>query len=283
LNFEFRETPRGEVVIYRGVELSEASLESYRKSVGHLLAWPTFTSFTEKREDAEEYVRAWRGGIPVLFELRSELCPRLLNGDYVLHPFAVLEVESVTGNAVKLVEVEVLEPARVREVGGERPGVTAKGGVWTVLHEAAKCGDVRAISRLVARQELLNARDAEGWTPLAVAACSGRTEAVKALASLGASVNTPMNGGATPVFVATQGGHESTVRALTSLGANVNTPGKDGWTPLMRAAWNGNARVVSTLLKAGASAKASLPSGETALSLARSRGHADIVALLEKA
>jgi hypothetical protein len=52
-----------------------------------------------------------------------------VNGSYLLHPFAVLEVEAVTGNAVKLVEVELLEPARNAEVAGERPGVTGKGGV----------------------------------------------------------------------------------------------------------------------------------------------------------
>jgi hypothetical protein len=187
-----------------------------------------FTSFMEKREEAEEYGRAWRGGIPVLVELRSQLCPRLVNGSYLLHPFAVLEVEAVTGNAVKLVEVEVLEPARVTKVAGERPGVTAKGGVCMVMHEAAKCGDVRAISRLATRPELINARDGEGWTPLAVAASYGRTEAVKALASLGANVDTPTSDGATPVFIASQQGHEPVVRALASLEANLNTANKNG-------------------------------------------------------
>jgi hypothetical protein len=91
LNFEFRET-RGEVVIFRGVELPESALESYRGSVGKLIAWSMFSSFTEKREEAEEYGRAWRGGVSVLFELRSAWCRRLRNGTYLLHPFAVLRV-----------------------------------------------------------------------------------------------------------------------------------------------------------------------------------------------
>jgi hypothetical protein len=34
LTFEFPETPRREVVIFRGVELSDAALESYREIVG---------------------------------------------------------------------------------------------------------------------------------------------------------------------------------------------------------------------------------------------------------
>jgi hypothetical protein len=58
LNFEFPETPKGEVFIFRGVELPASALESYRNSVGTLIAWSMFSSFTEKREEAEEYGRA---------------------------------------------------------------------------------------------------------------------------------------------------------------------------------------------------------------------------------
>jgi hypothetical protein len=75
LNFEFRET-MGEVVLYRGVELGEAALTSYRDSVGKVICWSIFSSFTDKREEAEEYGRAWRGGVPVVFELRVRCCVR---------------------------------------------------------------------------------------------------------------------------------------------------------------------------------------------------------------
>jgi hypothetical protein len=118
LSFEVRETPRGEVLLFRGVELPEAALESYRESVGKLIAWSMFSSFTEKRDEAEEYGRAWRGGVPVMFELRSALCPRLGNGTYLQHPFAVLRVEAVTGNAVRLVEGEFDRPGACQ--GGSR-------------------------------------------------------------------------------------------------------------------------------------------------------------------
>jgi hypothetical protein len=200
LNFEFRET-RGEVVLFRGVELP-AALESYRDSVGKLIAWSMFSSFTEKREEAEEYGRAWRGGVPVLFELRSALCPRLRDGTYLQHPFAVLRVEAVMGNAVRLVEVELIDPARVREVPGQRRGVKPRAGSWTELHEAAKWGDVRAIVTFATRLAMINARDAGGWTPLAVAANCGKIEAVKALLWLGADVNVRGKKGTTPLFLA---------------------------------------------------------------------------------
>jgi hypothetical protein len=47
-------------VLYRGVELSESALESYRDGVGRLFTWSVFASFTAKRDEAEEYGRAWR-------------------------------------------------------------------------------------------------------------------------------------------------------------------------------------------------------------------------------
>jgi hypothetical protein len=189
LNFVFGETPRREVVIFRGVELSESALKSYRDSVGELITWSMFSSFTEKREVAEEHGRAWRGGVEVLFELRSAWCRRLANGTYLLHPFAVLQVEAVVGNTVKLVEVELLDPKFVGPIPGQRPAVVARQGRWTMLHEAAEEGDVRAIARLATSGEFIDARDGDGSTPLHRASYDGMFEVVTALAWLGADLN----------------------------------------------------------------------------------------------
>jgi hypothetical protein len=222
MNFEFPETQRREVVVFRGVELSETALESYRNSIGEAFGWPMFSSFTEKREEAEEYGIAWRGGTPVLFELRSVWCRRTKNGTYLLHPFAVLQVEAVVGNVVKLVEVELVGPGLMAPLPGQRPGVVRREGSWAEGHLAGECGDVRAIARLASRPELINARGAKGWTPLVVAACQGRTEAVKALVWFGADVNTLVEDGASPVCKASMMGHERVVQVLASLGADVN-------------------------------------------------------------
>jgi ankyrin repeat protein len=314
LNFEFPETPRREVLMFRGVELSEAALESYRDSVGKLIAWSMFSSFTEKREEAEEYGRAWRGGIPVLFELRSALCPRLRNGTYLQHPFAVLQVEAVVGNTVKLVEVELLEPARVTELPGQRRGVTPKEGSWTAMHEAAKVGDVRAIARFASRPELINACGADGLTPLQEACYWGKVEAVKALLWLGANVNarerqkgatalflssqegyesivrilvsfganvdTATNGGATPVSIASQNGHESTVWTLASLGANVDTALNDGTTPMYMASQNGHDQTVRVLASLGANVNTPNENGTTPVYVAAQMGHESTVRAL---
>jgi hypothetical protein len=283
LNFEFRETPRREVLLYRGVELSEASLESYRDSVGHLFAWPMFTSFTEQREEAEEYGRAWRGGVPVLFELRSALCRRLRTGTYLLHPFAVLQVEAVTGNAVKLVEVELLEPGRIGPFPAQRPGVVPRFGDLDALCEAAKEGDVRAIAEWATGPELINAGDADGCTPLHVASCYGKTEAVKALVWLGADVNIGGIGGATPLSLASHQGHESTVRTLVSLGADVNIRDSAGTTPLAVASHQGHESTVRTLASLGANVETPNGNGATPIYFASQNGHESVVRVLTSA
>jgi predicted LPLAT superfamily acyltransferase len=280
LNFVFPETPRGEVLIFRGVELSEAALESYRKSVGHLFAWPMFTSFTEKREEAEEYGRAWRGGVRVLFELRSAWCRRLRNGTYLLHPFAVLEVEAVSGNAVKLVEVELVAPAHVEPPPAQRPGVVPKAGDLTEAHQAARAGDVRAIARFAAQPEFINARDADGWTPLAVAAHLGHSEAVKELAWLGADLNFAISDGSTPVYLAARTGHVEVVKALGTLGASVNVPQKDGMTPVFVAACKGHVEVVTALGTLGANVSVPEKGGATPICVAAQNGHVEVVKAL---
>jgi ankyrin repeat protein len=239
-----------------------------------------FASFTTKRDEAEEYGRAWRGGIPVVFELRSAWCRRLWNGTYLLHPFAVLHVEAVAGNAVKLVEVEPLEPARIARPPGRRPGVIPKGGKVTELHAAAQLGDVRGIARFVSRPELIDRREASGWTPLAVAAKHGKTEAVKALAWLGADLNVPTNDGASPMYIAACEGHLKLVRVLGSLGANVNVPDNSGAAPVYIAAQQGHVGVVKALASLGADVNVRERSGATPVFIAAQQGHLEIVKAL---
>jgi ankyrin repeat protein len=281
LNFEFSETPRGrEVVIYRGVELPEAALESYRNSVGKLISWSMFSSFTEKRDEAEEYGMAWRGGVQVMFELRSALCPRLQNGTYLLHPFAVLRVEVVLGNVVELVEIGLPEPGTAGPLPRQLPGVSRERVRITGLHVAAELGDVRAIARFATHPELINARDPDGWTPLHVAANHGKCEAVKALTSLGADVNVRHESGATPVFMATQQGHLEVVRTLASLGADLNVGKSNGVTPVCIAVQQGHLEIVKALVSLGADVKIRLSDGATPVHFAAEKGHVEMIKAL---
>jgi ankyrin repeat protein len=185
-------------------------------------------------------------------------------------------VEAVVGNTVKLVEVELLEPARMTELPGRR--VTPKRGMWTELHEAAKCGDVRAILRFAGRPELINGRDAEGWTPLAVAACHGMTEAVRALVSLGADVNMLYRIARTQRVVATRRGHV-VVTALSSLDTNMLME-EDLVTALHIAALQGHFEVVEALALLGADVNVQLSAGATPVHIAAQEGHWEVVKTL---
>jgi hypothetical protein len=236
-----------------------------------------FSSFTEKREEAEEYGRAWRGGIPVLFVLRSAWCRRTKNGTYLHHPFAVLQVEAVVGNAVRLVEVELPEPGLVAPLPGRRPGVVPTVGKRTELHEAARCGDVRAFARLATRPELINGLDPSMWTPLAVATMYGKTEAVKTLVWLGVDMTTPAERGATPDYNASQDGRESTIQVLASLGADVNLPCDDGAAPIHVASQGGHESAVRALASLGAEVGARCKNGRTPVYIASERGHESVV------
>jgi hypothetical protein len=62
------------VVIFGGAELSAAALESYGDCVGKGFNWPMLSRFTAKREEAEEYERAWRGDCRVVRVRRGCVC-----------------------------------------------------------------------------------------------------------------------------------------------------------------------------------------------------------------
>jgi hypothetical protein len=115
LNFEIDEKGRETgFYIYRGVEVSETVLTAYRDTRGKLFSWPVFASFTDKREEAEEHGRSWRGGISILFSLWSWQCPRLRDGNYWMPPFAEMGIDGVFGNEV------VIYVRRIRPRHGRR-------------------------------------------------------------------------------------------------------------------------------------------------------------------
>jgi hypothetical protein len=114
LNFEINEKRRETgMYIYRGVEVSETVLAAYRANRGKKFSWPVFASFTDNREEAEEYGRVWRGGISIVFALMSWRCPRLRDGNYWMPPFAEMGIDGVFGNEVVLYEASI-RPRQVR-------------------------------------------------------------------------------------------------------------------------------------------------------------------------
>jgi hypothetical protein len=112
--------PTGQLVltVFRGAELPKGALEIYTGCVGRFVAWGAFTSFTTIRSVAESFARPSRGGVGVVFELKTAGRPRIKSlsshkreEELLLHPFSALRVDAVEGGVVKLTEVVVAQLA----------------------------------------------------------------------------------------------------------------------------------------------------------------------------
>jgi ankyrin repeat protein len=120
------------------------------------------------------------------------------------------------------------------------------------LLEAARCGNLDGVRRLLGQGVPVGCRDECGNDALLQAAITGQTEVVKLLLAAGASIDTRTRFNATPLMVACLFGHDDTVEALVRSGADVNAHSSRGVTALMIAATRGNAELIGRLLAAGA-------------------------------
>jgi hypothetical protein len=238
-------TPKsGGDVFYRQVELGSKALSVYRASTGKVVVLGGLSSWTSRAASAQKSATPARGGVSVMFRLRTRGLPGV-GGSFLLPPFARLVVEAVDGNIVSVAESGVDGPRLGRTFvlrpalslpPGMRPGVVPLSGACTKLHEAARRGDLRVIRSFAKRPEFINARDAKGFTPAVFATVQGQAAAVRELALLGAEFAFEDLDGMTLMHAAAESDQGEVIRVLYSLGANVNTAGKDGMTPVFHAA-----------------------------------------------
>jgi ankyrin repeat protein len=89
----------------------------------------------------------------------------------------------------------------------------------TLLHKAAREGNVAVVRHLISQGLNVNVRDKSGFTPLHSAASGGRTEVARYLVSQGANVNVKDTiFGHTPLDSAKLGHHTETARYFESIG-----------------------------------------------------------------
>jgi hypothetical protein len=117
--------PTGQLVltVWRGAELPAGALQVCAGLVGRFIAWGAFTSFTTVRSVADGFAKAKRGGVGVVFELKTAGRPRFKSlsahqreEELLLHPFSPLRVEAVEGGVVKLTEVVVAQLANLPQM-----------------------------------------------------------------------------------------------------------------------------------------------------------------------
>uniref|UniRef100_A0A7S0AW07 Uncharacterized protein n=1 Tax=Pyrodinium bahamense TaxID=73915 RepID=A0A7S0AW07_9DINO len=99
------------------------------------------------------------------------------------------------------------------------------------LHEAAKNGDVKAITEYLRKGHAVDGQDAKGITPLCYAAGSGRTAAATLLVESGANIHAVDLSGNTALHYAAGYGFEELVEYLLSRQADPGRTNSRGDTP----------------------------------------------------
>ena len=121
----------------------------------------------------------------------------------------------------------------------------------SVMHEAARTGDLATVQRLLAEEVPTN-RPEDGYLPLHLAAKGGHTAVIEALIAHGAVPNAPGKNDSTALHVAAIAGQANVVPVLVAAGANVEALDWKWYTPLYRAAQANQGSTVRALIAAGA-------------------------------
>ena len=141
----------------------------------------------------------------------------------------------------------------------------------TLLHNAARDGDIIRVEALIAAGADTHARGNMAATPLHMAAEAGheygRGETAKALIDAGADVNAVDIEGYTPLHLAIRNGHTGVTKALLASGAETSISSEYGYTPLHETAraFTAIAESAQLLTAAGADVNATDIDGRTPL------------------
>lgn len=154
-----------------------------------------------------------------------------------------------------------------------------------LITEAARAGDVAAVSDLLAAEPVLvHTHSSEGWTLLHLATHYGHSQVAAMLLAHGADVNARATNdlGSSPLLWAITGQDVEAITLLLDHGADINETTTAGSTPLHKAAVTGNAALVRLLLARGANVNARNSGGQTPLTHALFNRHDTVAALLEQ-
>jgi ankyrin repeat protein len=120
-----------------------------------------------------------------------------------------------------------------------------------LLHDVAKCGDVKKVKQLLDEGKPTNVVDELGYTPLHWAAQNGHEPVVKLLVENGADLESKNKDGHTPFNLAVRHGHHKISEFL--LKYPLHRKDNDGYTPLHLAVKEkGNTAMVQWLIDQGA-------------------------------
>lgn len=146
--------------------------------------------------------------------------------------------------------------------------------------EAAKAGDVAALTSELAAGAAVDARSPEGYTALIYAAYHEHLDAVNFLLTKGADPCAEDGKGNTALMGTLFKGYDDLSGVLLSK-CDVNHRNREGQTALMYASLFGREQIAKQLLAKGADKNLRDASGRTALGLAKGQYNQAMVALLK--
>lgn len=122
----------------------------------------------------------------------------------------------------------------------------------TLLHTAAKDGDVESVEKLLESGASIYLEDLYGHLPIHVASSNGHAKIIQLLLNKDCDVDRMSATKLSPLHCAAQKGREEVVKLLLQRGASLNVQNSYGHTPLMLAVSEDQADVVRLLVDAGA-------------------------------
>jgi hypothetical protein len=120
------------------------------------------------------------------------------------------------------------------------------------IHEAAKNGDLKAVTQYMEKKQPLDAQDFKGITPLGYAIGANRIAVVKLLLDKRANPYAVDSKGNCGLHYAAGYGRKELLEYLLKTGANVNQSNAQGQTPIAVATMNQQAACVQLLQQHGA-------------------------------
>ncbi len=150
----------------------------------------------------------------------------------------------------------------------------------TGLVDAARQGNVKLATELLAQGADPNQRDPQGSTALHEAAYRGDLVLARILLHSGVKINAPDSAGITALHAACFDGRQDIAALLIKSGADVRQADRGGLTALHYAAAGGYPAIVKLLVTAGADVNARSSQGSTPILMAERAGKDQVVVLL---
>jgi len=153
----------------------------------------------------------------------------------------------------------------------------------TLLHYAAKVGNLDVMRLLLGKGIDVNVKQNDGTTPLHLASLYNiDSNVVKFLLDNGADVNAKSDYGTTPLHSVANRDSFEAVKLFLENGADSNAKDNHGYTSLHYAAHKGSVNVIKLLLEKGADVDGKTNKGEKALDIATRHNRKYVIEILKK-